>query len=54
MDPTKTVIQELQDSRAKIHGIEEIWIARYELLERHGYRLRPRLRPGWGAILERD
>ncbi len=47
MDPTKTVIQELQDSRAKIHGIEEIWIARYELLERHGYRLRPRLRPGW-------
>ncbi len=47
MDPERTVIHELQDIRAKLHPFEQLWIAGYELLERHGYHLRPRLRPGW-------
>ncbi len=45
--PAKTQIQELQDIRARHHRIEGLWIARYDLLERHGYRLRPRFKPGW-------
>lgn len=44
---TALVLLELPEIRAEHHGIEKLWIARYELLERHGYRLRQRFRPGW-------
>lgn len=46
-EPQKTDLQELQDIRAHHHRYEDLWTARYELLKRHGYSLRPRFRPGW-------
>ena len=40
----------VEESRANARPLltaERIWRDRYEMLESHGYRLRPRFRPGW-------
>jgi hypothetical protein len=35
------------DSRTKLSISEQVWVARTNLLNEHGYVLRPRYRPGW-------
>ena len=46
-DDPEAIIQELSDRLAKLRNNEKKWGDRYEMLEKEGYTLRPRLRPGW-------
>ena len=43
----EAILQELSDPLSKLESNEEKWRGRYEMLEKEGYILRPRLRPGW-------
>ncbi|KAL7282053.1 hypothetical protein ACG7TL_003520 [Trametes sanguinea] len=47
MAPTDSPHEPADDLFAVLSEEECAWRDRYDLLEAHGYRLRPRLRPGW-------
>lgn len=47
--PMSPALRRVQEIVGELHPIEAIWVKRFELLESHGYRLRPRFRPGWVA-----
>lgn len=38
---------ESRENACPLLTAERVWRDRYEMLESHGYRLRPRYRPGW-------
>lgn len=43
----KRDLKGFQDLSEKFNDVEVAWSGRLTLLERHGYSLRPRFRPGW-------
>ena len=46
-DDPETILQELSGLLSKLRNNEKKWRDRYDMLEKEGYTLRPRLRPGW-------
>lgn len=43
----ETILQEISDLLSKLRNNEMKWRDRHAMLEKEGYILRPRLRPGW-------
>ena len=46
-DDPEALLQELSDLLSTLRNNEKKWRDRHEMLEKEGYVLRPRLRPGW-------
>ena len=45
-DP-EAILQEISELLSKLRNNEMKWRDRHEMLDKEGYILRPRLRPGW-------
>ena len=43
----EAIIQEISDLLSVLRNNEKRWRDRHEMLDKEGYVLRPRLRPGW-------
>ena len=46
-DDPAAILQEISDLLSTLRNNEKKWRDRHEMLEKEGYILRPRLRPGW-------
>jgi len=43
----EAILQEISDRLSSLRNNEKKWRDRHEMLDKEGYTLRPRLRPGW-------
>ena len=46
-EDNEDILQEFSELVSALGNIEQKWRDRHEMLEKEGYMLRPRLRPGW-------